>query len=115
MALTAFSRYQEKVTWGFWTHWPTFRKSTLSLAGMKRAPASWAVRTAASPEDQWFKADFQMPEHGFDLENAIRRLIDHALAQSDGNVSAAARRLGVTRDYLRYRLSGQKPGSASGE
>ncbi|MEN9601034.1 MAG: Bacterial regulatory protein Fis family, partial [Verrucomicrobiota bacterium] len=27
-----------------------------------------------------------------------------ALEQSGGNVSAAGRRLGVSRDYLRYRL-----------
>ena len=27
-----------------------------------------------------------------------------ALAQADGNVSAAARLLGVPRDYVRYRL-----------
>jgi DNA-binding NtrC family response regulator len=55
----------------------------------------------------WFNAQFRYPEQGFDLEQAIRRLIDHALQQSDNNVSAAARLLGVTRDYLRYRLSGQ--------
>jgi transcriptional regulator with GAF, ATPase, and Fis domain len=31
-------------------------------------------------------------------------LIRRALAQTDGNVSAAARLLGVTRDYIRYRI-----------
>jgi two-component system, NtrC family, response regulator AtoC len=59
-------------------------------------------------EDGWFNARFEFPEQGFELESAIRRLIDHALRQTDQNVSAAARLLGVTRDYLRYRLSGEK-------
>lgn len=62
---------------------------------------------AAGPDD-WFNPSFHFPESGFDLEKAIRRLIDHALEQTGQNVSAAARLLGVTRDYLRYRLSGEK-------
>ena len=66
------------------------------------------------PEDDWFNAGYRFPEEGFDLEQAVRRLIDHALKQTDSNVSAAARLLGVTRDYLRYRLSGQKPDEQSG-
>ncbi len=73
------------------------------------------VRSTATGEDAWFNADFRFPEEGFDLEQAIRRLIDRALAQTDNNVSAAARMLGVTRDYLRYRLSGQKPSDPAGE
>ena len=56
------------------------------------------------PND-WFNPAFQFPNEGFQLEKAIERLIQHALAQTDQNVSAAARLLGVTRDYLRYRLS----------
>jgi DNA-binding NtrC family response regulator len=66
-------------------------------------------------EDAWFNPQFRFPEKGFDLEKAVRRLIEHALQQSGNNVSAAARVLGVTRDYLRYRLSGEKPGQPSGE
>jgi DNA-binding NtrC family response regulator len=64
--------------------------------------------------DGWFNASFRFPEEGFDLEQAIRRLIEHALAQTGQNVSAAARLLGVTRDYLRYRLSGDKPEDDAG-
>ena len=56
----------------------------------------------------WWNAGFRFPESGFSLEDAILRLIREALAQSDGNVSAAARRLGVSRDYLRYRLGPAK-------
>jgi len=72
------------------------------------------AESSESPtEDGWFNPNFRFPEQGFDLEQAIRRLIDHALKQTDNNVSAAARLLGVTRDYLRYRLSGEKEGEAS--
>ncbi|HEY2572786.1 MAG TPA: sigma-54 dependent transcriptional regulator, partial [Verrucomicrobiaceae bacterium] len=58
--------------------------------------------------NDWFNPDFRFPLEGFLLEEAINRLIRHALAQTDQNVSAAARLLGVTRDYLRYRLSGKQ-------
>jgi DNA-binding NtrC family response regulator len=56
----------------------------------------------------WFNEGFAFPPQGFRLEEAINRLIRHALNQTADNVSAAARLLGVSRDYLRYRLSGQK-------
>ncbi len=67
--------------------------------------------TMTVPTDDWFNSSFEFPESGFSLEDAILRLIRHALAQTNGNVSAAARRLGVSRDYLRYRLGGWKDGS----
>ncbi|MFM7103150.1 MAG: sigma 54-interacting transcriptional regulator, partial [Verrucomicrobiota bacterium] len=56
-------------------------------------------------EPDWFNPAYAFPENGFQLEEAILRLIRHALAQARGNVSAAARLLGVSRDYLRYRLA----------
>ncbi len=56
------------------------------------------------PPDQWFNEQFRFSTDGFSLEQAINRLIQHALKQSDHNVSAAARLLGVSRDYVRYRL-----------
>jgi DNA-binding NtrC family response regulator len=52
----------------------------------------------------WLDPQFALPESGFSLEAAINELIQRALQQTGGNVSAAARRLGVTRDYVRYRL-----------
>lgn len=70
--------------------------------------------TVAVPLNDWFNGNFQFPESGFSLEDAILRLIRHALAQTEGNVSAAARLLGVSRDYLRYRLGGWKDGSKPG-
>jgi DNA-binding NtrC family response regulator len=57
----------------------------------------------------WFNPRFEFPASGFSLEAAINRLIQQALAQTNQNVSAAARLLGVSRDYVRYRLQGQKP------
>ena len=63
----------------------------------------------------WFNPGFTFSEQGFQLEEAINRLIQHALQQSGHNVSAAARLLGVSRDYVRYRLSGQKPPESAGD
>ncbi len=40
----------------------------------------------------------------FNLERAEKRLIGHALARTQHNISAAARLLGISRDTLRYRL-----------
>jgi DNA-binding NtrC family response regulator len=66
-------------------------------------------------EAGWFNPGFHFPAQGFALEAAIGLLIQHALKQSGNNVSAAARLLGVSRDYLRYRLAGQKPDGSTGE
>ncbi len=69
-------------------------------------PASGS--TAPDPKE-WLNPRFVFPESGFSLEDAINRFIRKALQQTDGNVSAAARLLGVSRDYIRYRLEGKKP------
>lgn len=58
---------------------------------------------------QWFNPSFVFPPEGFSLEDSINQLIQHALKQTNNNVSAAARLLGVSRDYVRYRLANQKP------
>ncbi len=68
---------------------------------------------AAMFNGDWFNASYRFPDQGFSLEDAILRLIHHALAQTHGNVSAASRLLGVSRDYLRYRLGGWKDGPKS--
>lgn len=57
----------------------------------------------------WLNDHFQFPAEGFSLEHAIDLLVCRALDQAGGNVSAAARLLGVSRDYVRYRLKGQHP------
>jgi len=66
-------------------------------------------------DSEWYNEGFVFPESGFVLEEAINRLIGHALKQTGDNVSAAARLLGVSRDYVRYRLESQKPALESGE
>jgi two-component system, NtrC family, response regulator AtoC len=75
---------------------------------------------AASPispanTNDWFNARFRFPPEGFSLEDAINRLIHHALDQTNQNVSGAARLLGVSRDYIRYRLSGKKNAESTGD
>ncbi len=62
-----------------------------------------------SPDTNWPGPGFTIPEQGFSLEAAIQGLVQRALAQTQGNVSAAARLLGVTRDYVRYRLKETPP------
>jgi two-component system response regulator AtoC len=57
-----------------------------------------------APANQWRNPAWQLPESGFSIDSAIDELIADALRVTDGNVSAAARRLGVTREFLRYRL-----------
>jgi DNA-binding NtrC family response regulator len=69
-------------------------------------------RAEAVTLNDWFNPGFNFPPEGFLLDEAINRLIHHALAQTGQNVSAAARLLGVTRDYLRYRLSGKQDENA---
>jgi DNA-binding NtrC family response regulator len=81
------------------------------LGATAAAPQTSPPTAGTSPlrSEDWFNPSFRFPESGFSLEDAILHLIRHALAQSDENVSAAARLLGVSRDYLRYRLAPQKP------
>jgi DNA-binding NtrC family response regulator len=64
------------------------------------APASSGA--TASPE--WLQPGFTFPESGFSLDDAVNQLLHRALAQAEDNVSAAARLLGVPRDFVRYRL-----------
>ena len=60
------------------------------------------------PGTEWLNPAFRYPADGFSLDQAIDRLAKRALEQTDGNVSGAARLLGVTRDYVRYRMDGGK-------
>lgn len=70
--------------------------------------AGAAVASPSTDVTDCLKPGFVFPAQGFSLEATINRLIDLALKQAQGNVSQAARLLGVTRDYVRYRLSGRK-------
>jgi DNA-binding NtrC family response regulator len=64
--------------------------------------------------DDWFNEQFVIPAEGFSIEDAMMRIIRHALKQSGDNMSAAARLLGVPRDYLRYRLERRPQDEAAG-
>jgi DNA-binding NtrC family response regulator len=55
----------------------------------------------------WRNPAWRLPESGFELDQVIEALVQEALRETAGNVSAAARRLGVTREFLRYRLEGR--------
>jgi DNA-binding NtrC family response regulator len=72
------------------------------------SPRPTFVAPSGVGSTDWFNEHYRFPPQGFSMESAINRLIQHALKQTGNNVSAAARLLGVTRDYLRYRLSGGK-------
>ena len=63
---------------------------------------------AAPHAGGWRNPAWRMPESGFSLDATIDELIAEALRESQNNVSAAARRLGVTRDFVRYRMPGGK-------
>jgi DNA-binding NtrC family response regulator len=65
------------------------------------------------PRAEWRNPTWRMPDTGFSLDAAIGELIAEALRVTDNNVSAAARRLGVTRDYVRYRLAAEKQAARS--
>jgi two-component system, NtrC family, response regulator AtoC len=66
------------------------------------APGAIAgVRLAVAPSGE-VQIDF--PEGGLSLEAVERTLLVIALEKASGNVSGAARLLGITRDTLRYRM-----------
>jgi DNA-binding NtrC family response regulator len=83
----------------------SLRSASPSTSASASTPTSGG--SEAHPDD-WLNPQFHLPTEGFQLEEAINRLIQLALQETNQNVSAAARRLGVSRDYLRYRLSGGK-------
>ena len=60
---------------------------------------------AALPPSGWRNPAWRMPDSGFSLDAVTNELIAEALRETGDNVSAAARRLGVTREFLRYRTS----------
>jgi DNA-binding NtrC family response regulator len=76
---------------------------TLDFAHLSAPPSSSAAAGT------WRNPAWRLPEQGFALDAVIDALVAEALRETNGNVSAAARRLGVTREFLRYRLSGEKP------
>ncbi len=72
-----------------------------------------SASSASSNAATWRNPAWRLPESGFTLDSVTDALIAEALRETNGNVSAAARRLGVTREFLRYRLAGEKSASPS--
>ncbi|MBL9135807.1 MAG: sigma-54-dependent Fis family transcriptional regulator [Verrucomicrobiales bacterium] len=79
----------------------------LQLAVTDRGTVMAPLSPTAMAAEEWLNPAFEFPGQGFSLEEAIDRLVKKAVDQADGNVSAAARLLGVTRDVVRYRLEGK--------
>ena len=73
------------------------------------------LAAAASGAAGCWRNDFVFPERGFSMESAIDDLVEKAVRQADGNVSAAARLLGVSRDVVRYRLKNGREDDKGGE
>ncbi len=63
---------------------------------------------AELPPAAWLNPAWRLPPEGFSMEQVIDDLVACALRETNHNVAAAARRLGVTREFLRYRLSHPK-------
>ncbi len=83
--------------------------ASLPVAGSAMPVANASAVQPTLPASDWFNENYRFPsEGGFDIEEAILRIIKHAIAQSEGNVTAAAKLLGVPRDYVRYRLGKAK-------
>ncbi|HZZ56224.1 MAG TPA: sigma-54 dependent transcriptional regulator [Opitutaceae bacterium] len=59
---------------------------------------------AGADAPSWRNPAWAMPAEGFSIDLVITELVTEALRLTGDNVTAAARRLGVTREFLRYRL-----------
>jgi len=77
-------------------------QAVLVACGERVTAADLQLTGASQPIDA---ADLvPLAPEDFNLERAETRLISHALARTQHNISAAARLLGISRDTLRYRL-----------
>jgi DNA-binding NtrC family response regulator len=61
------------------------------------------------PEEKgWRNPTWRVPDEGFTIDSVITDLVNDVLRETNQNISATARRLGVTREFLRYRLRHRK-------
>ncbi len=74
-----------------------------STAGKRITATRRAVNEGELDTD--IEIEIDMPAEGMALQTVEDALIDRTLSVCDGNVSRAARMLGVSRDQLRYRLA----------
>jgi DNA-binding NtrC family response regulator len=85
-----------------WSRGPTLDVEHLSLTSPDH-------RTLATPSDDAAEPEAAtgapaLPPPGVDLAHWERALIERAMREAGGNQTQAARRLGISRDTLRYRL-----------
>ena len=73
-----------------------------SDADRARRPAGVRATRVASPRGA---VDLDIPEQGIDLEALEESLMLKALEKAGGNVSRAARLLGLSRRTLQYRMA----------
>ncbi|SDH53623.1 regulatory protein, Fis family [Pseudomonas benzenivorans] len=86
-------------------------RGQLAATPSDQAPAAGTPSTAVSADDQGIQALFRGKDLGrLSLQEIEDSMIDHCLAEVKGNVSEAARRLGLTRAQLSYRLSRRPAG-----
>jgi DNA-binding NtrC family response regulator len=67
-----------------------------------------AASSLLAEASDWLNPAYDFTKEQFVLEDAINRLVQLALRQSCENTTQAARMLGVTRDFIRYRLHGNR-------
>jgi DNA-binding NtrC family response regulator len=92
-----------------WSQGPRLDASQLSLATTSQEPAvageaQGATAATAPASNGPAPALGQAPAGDMDLTTWEKTLIERALRESGGNQTQAAKRLGITRDTLRYRL-----------
>jgi DNA-binding NtrC family response regulator len=82
-----------------WSRGGVLEAEQLSLSNVDGAAmgASAETSTPITPPDA-------LPPRGTDLAQWEKSMIEQALREANGNQTAAAQRLGVSRDTLRYRL-----------
>lgn len=71
-------------------------------------PELWAESEGGESRQDWLNPDWSLPEEGFSLDAANETLVQMAMEKAGGNLSSAARMLGIHRHVLRYRLQGKK-------
>ncbi len=89
-----------------WSRGPTLDVEHLALARPvgAAAPDAATPAPASTPERDETTAPDALPPPGVDLAQWERSIIERALHEARGNQTRAARRLGISRDTLRYRL-----------
>jgi DNA-binding NtrC family response regulator len=85
-----------------WSRGPTLDVEHLSLTSPEHGVLSTPNDLAAQPDPG--AGAPALPPPGVDLAHWVRAMIERAMQEAGGNQTKAARRLGISRDTLRYRL-----------